>query len=298
MIVEHPADSDGEDGEPEHDHHSSHSHPHSHSHSPPPPLLSSHHDMNSHSHLQTLRPDVALRLHPHTRSRPNGLTGGDTPGMPSSRVHTRSASVTTIPPLAPPPSTPPIPHSQTAPSLAPRVRGHRAHSRRAPSLQIHDAPHLGVLGIEHSPTTPSYQFGVDEHYASHQHTHQHGHTPNLHDHSHVHGSGHSREGHSHNMRGLFLHVMAVSAPHIADADADGHWQDTLGSVGVIVSTLLIQFYGWTGFDPIASIFIALLIAASVVPLVIDTGKVLALDVAQRSDAISDALAEVTSSRRL
>lgn len=66
-------------------------------------------------------------------------------------------------------------------------------------------------------------------------------------------------------------------------------------MGVIVSTLLIQVYGWTGFDPIASIFIALLIAASVVPLVIDTGKVLALDVAQRSDNISDALAEVTSS---
>jgi len=80
------------------------------------------------------------------------------------------------------------------------------------------------------------------------------------------------------MRGLFLHVMA----------------DTLGSVGVIVSTLLIQFYGWTGFDPIASIFIALLIAASVVPLVIDTGKVLALDVAQRADSITQALDELAS----
>ena len=73
---------------------------------------------------------------------------------------------------------------------------------------------------------------------------------------------------------------------------DGDGQDTLGSVGVIVSTLLIQFYGWTGFDPIASIFIALLIAASVIPLVIDTGKVLALDVAQRGDGIADALGEV------
>lgn len=63
-------------------------------------------------------------------------------------------------------------------------------------------------------------------------------------------------------------------------------------MGVIVSTLLIQFYGWTGFDPIASIFIAVLIAASVIPLVIDTGKVLALDVAQRGDGIADALGEV------
>ncbi|KAI9440478.1 hypothetical protein H4582DRAFT_1937084 [Lactarius indigo] len=245
---------------------------------PHPPVLSPHPDVNSHS--QTLRPEVALHLHPQTRSRPNGLFGGDTPGVPSSRVHTRSASVATVPPLAPPPSAPPIPHSQTTPSLAPKVNGHRTHNRRAPSLQIHDASRLGALhleGVEPSPMTPSYQFGVDEHFASHQHTHHHGHTPNLHDHSHVHGSGHSH-GHSHNMRGLFLHVMA----------------DTLGSVGVIVSTLLIQFYGWTGFDPIASIFIALLIAASVIPLVIDTGKVLALDVAQRGDGIADALGELAS----
>jgi zinc transporter 5/7 len=208
MIVEHPADSDGEieheDRELEHTHPSSHSHSHPHLHSPPLSLP----DVSLHS--QTLRPEVAMGLHPHTRSRPNGLSGGDTPGVPSSRVHTRSASVTTIPSLAPPPFTRPIPHSQTAPSLSPRVSGHRAHNRRAPSLQIHDAAHLGVLAVEPSPMTPSYRFGVDEHYASHQHAHHHGHTPNLHDHSHVHGSGPTREGHSHNMRGLFLHVMAVS----------------------------------------------------------------------------------------
>ena len=59
-----------------------------------------------------------------------------------------------------------------------------------------------------------------------------------------------------------------------------------------MSTLLIQYHGWTGFDPIASIFIAVLIAASVIPLVIDTGKVLALDVAQRADSIAIALDEV------
>ena len=71
-------------------------------------------------------------------------------------------------------------------------------------------------------------------------------------------------------------------------------KDTLGSVGVIISTLLIQFYGWTGFDPIASLFIAILIAASVIPLIIDTGKVLALDVTHRSGDIEHALAEVGS----
>lgn len=70
-------------------------------------------------------------------------------------------------------------------------------------------------------------------------------------------------------------------------------QDTLGSVGVIISTLLIQFYGWTGFDPIASLFIAILIAASVIPLVIDTGKVLMLDLDHRASGIEKALTEVS-----
>ncbi|VDB88598.1 unnamed protein product [Peniophora sp. CBMAI 1063] len=124
-----------------------------------------------------------------------------------------------------------------------------------------------------SPVTPSYQFGVDEHFAAHADVH----TPNLHDHSHAHHD-HGHHGHSDNMRGVFLHVMA----------------DTLGSVGVIISTLLIQFYGWTGFDPIASLFIAILIAASVIPLVIDTGKVLALDITHRSGDIEHALGELTS----
>jgi zinc transporter 5/7 len=63
-------------------------------------------------------------------------------------------------------------------------------------------------------------------------------------------------------------------------------------VGVIISTILIHFYGWTGFDPIASLFIAILIAASVVPLVIDTGKILALDVSEKDATIESALKEV------
>ncbi|CAE7224629.1 unnamed protein product, partial [Rhizoctonia solani] len=92
------------------------------------------------------------------------------------------------------------------------------------------------------PVAPSYSYYSNAHDDSKEKTHNH-------DHDH---------GQSHNMRGVFLHVMA----------------DTLGSVGVIISTLLIQWYGWTGFDPIASLFIAILIAASVVPLVMDCAKVL------------------------
>ena len=55
-----------------------------------------------------------------------------------------------------------------------------------------------------SPITPNYQFGQDDHYDQFHHAEK---SPNLHDHSHAHDS---HEGHSHNMRGVFLHVMAVS----------------------------------------------------------------------------------------
>ncbi|GAA6016759.1 hypothetical protein JCM11491_001797 [Sporobolomyces phaffii] len=116
---------------------------------------------------------------------------------------------------------------------------------------------------------------------AHSHSHSHS-TPQNGNHAHAEGkhcdrsddeddedehvapSGHS----SHNMKGVFLHVMA----------------DTLGSVGVIISTLLINRYGWTGFDPLASIFIAVLIFASVVPLVVDSGKLLVLDLGEEKEA--------------
>lgn len=96
------------------------------------------------------------------------------------------------------------------------------------------------------------------------------------------------------MRGVFLHVMAVSLEiSLTSIHLMIYNQDTLGSVGVIISTLLIQFYGWTGFDPIASLFIAVLIAASVVPLVIDSGKVLSLDIGDREAEIRSSLEEVS-----
>lgn len=66
-------------------------------------------------------------------------------------------------------------------------------------------------------------------------------------------------------------------------------------MGVIISTLLIQYYGWTGFDPIASLFIAVLIVASVVPLVIDTGRVLSLDLGDKESKVDMALKEVCHS---
>jgi zinc transporter 5/7 len=52
------------------------------------------------------------------------------------------------------------------------------------------------------------------------------------------------------MQGMFLHIVA----------------DTLGSVGVIISSILIELYGWTSSDPVCSLFIAVMILASVWPL--------------------------------
>uniref|UniRef100_A0A8C7H873 Zinc transporter n=1 Tax=Oncorhynchus kisutch TaxID=8019 RepID=A0A8C7H873_ONCKI len=95
--------------------------------------------------------------------------------------------------------------------------------------------------------------------SSHDHGHSHGHGS----HGHSHGSSH---GHSHgggmnaNMRGVFLHVLA----------------DTLGSVGVIISTILIRQFGWLIADPICSLFISTLIFLSVIPLLTDAAEVLLL----------------------
>lgn len=104
----------------------------------------------------------------------------------------------------------------------------------------------------------------------HGHGHSHGgggshnHSHDSHSHSHSHGD-HSH-GHSHDlsgsnsviMKGVFLHILA----------------DTLGSVGVIVSAVLMQAFGWMIADPICSMFIAILIALSVLALIKDSVLIL------------------------
>jgi len=52
--------------------------------------------------------------------------------------------------------------------------------------------------------------------------------------------------------------------------------DTLGSVGVIVSSVLIEQFGWYIADPVCSIFIAVLIFVSVLPLLKNSAVVLLL----------------------
>ncbi|CAG8501383.1 7475_t:CDS:2 [Cetraspora pellucida] len=65
-----------------------------------------------------------------------------------------------------------------------------------------------------------------------------------------------------NLIGVYLHILA----------------DTFGSIGVLISTLLIQQFGWTGFDPLASILIAGLIFMSVMPLIKHSSAVLMLTI--------------------
>ncbi|XP_034233472.1 zinc transporter 7 [Thrips palmi] len=114
-----------------------------------------------------------------------------------------------------------------------------------------------------------------------QHGHGHSHGGGGHGHSHGgggHGHSHGGHGHSHGddhnhshgseinlssgnsqiMQGVFLHILA----------------DTLGSVGVIVSAILMQMFGWMRADPICSMFIAILIALSVLALIKDSVLIL------------------------
>lgn len=114
------------------------------------------------------------------------------------------------------------------------------------------------------------------HGPGHVHGHGHGHD---HDHGPSHGTppavdrhtGHSAgHGHCHdndNMHGIYLHVLA----------------DTLGSVSVIVSTALTSLWGWSGWDPLASCLIAVLIFLSSKPLVLSSAKRLLLSVPEDAE---------------
>ncbi|XP_017144288.1 zinc transporter 7 isoform X1 [Drosophila miranda] len=98
------------------------------------------------------------------------------------------------------------------------------------------------------------------HSHSHSDINNHNHEAITLDNGHGHSHDHDSHGHSHGdmggsnsqiMRGVFLHILA----------------DTLGSVGVIISAVLMQMFGWMIADPICSIFISLLIALSVLGLI-------------------------------
>ncbi|CAN1726134.1 Metal tolerance protein 8 [Linum perenne] len=104
--------------------------------------------------------------------------------------------------------------------------------------------HNESISISHGylETSPTHQLGQ---YKSHHSNHQ--------------GSVNSCNKESyHNMEGIFLHVLA----------------DTMGSVGVVISTLLIKYKGWLVADPASSIFISALIISSVIPLLRNSAEIL------------------------
>lgn len=71
-----------------------------------------------------------------------------------------------------------------------------------------------------------------------------------------------------------------------------------GSVGVIISTVLIKYTGLPIFDPIASLLIAALIIASVIPLIISSARTLSLELeGERANEIRNALAEVSNASK-
>ncbi|KAH3766185.1 zinc transporter 5 [Pelomyxa schiedti] len=96
------------------------------------------------------------------------------------------------------------------------------------------------------------------------HDHSESHSCSEHSHSH---SGECKQvyeydkhaaHHDDNIQGIFLHVLA----------------DTLGSVGVMVSSVLVEWYGFHMADPICSLCISGLIFASVMPLLFRSSSIL------------------------
>ncbi|XP_033146495.1 probable zinc transporter protein DDB_G0291141 isoform X1 [Brassica rapa] len=141
---------------------------------------------------------------------------------------------------------------------------HHSHSHKHEEHHDHHQHHS-----HNHKNEESHDHNHDHHHHSHSHTHEEHHEDNHshgNDHGHHHHSDHKpakgeiKEHHhiDHNMEGIFLHVLA----------------DTMGSVGVVVSTLLIKYKGWLVADPASSIFISILIIASVIPLLRNSAGIL------------------------
>lgn len=148
----------------------------------------------------------------------------------------------------------------------------------------HDEKHSHEHGEEHHGSHDDHD--NHDHGDSHAHSHSQSHSHSHASHSHGHESGHGREGaacsHSNdNMHGIFLHILA----------------DTLGSVGVIISTIIVKITGWTLVDPVMSVLIATLILASAIPLLQSSGSNLLLSVPKSTeDDLHHLLGEVLKIR--
>ncbi|RNA16686.1 Zinc transporter 5, partial [Brachionus plicatilis] len=108
---------------------------------------------------------------------------------------------------------------------------------------------FGIFAFSHAHS----HGGISDDSHAHSHSHSHGH-------NHSHGPGNCSSSENDNMRGVYLHVLA----------------DTLGSVGVIISSFLIQQFGWYIADPLCSLCISIMIFLSVLPLLKHSSSVLLL----------------------
>ncbi|KAL3624199.1 hypothetical protein CASFOL_033015 [Castilleja foliolosa] len=135
----------------------------------------------------------------------------------------------------------------------------------------HDDKHHDHITVIHDHNEkPCSNHDDDHHNCKHESSDHHDHVKiNDHHHEHVdhhhHHHDHTKEKKKqhhhhvdHNMQGIFLHVLA----------------DTMGSVGVVISTLLIEYKGWLIADPASSIFISALIVSSVIPLLRNSAEIL------------------------
>ncbi|TYI75134.1 hypothetical protein E1A91_D07G254000v1 [Gossypium mustelinum] len=182
------------------------------------------------------------------------------------------------------------------------------HGSRHHSNNYHAEDHkkhefLVHHGHDHNHAPHDCAHHHDHHGYGHQHDHAHDHHDCAHhhdhnDHHHDLGVHHGKlplqnqllsegklpqkhqHGHiDHNMEGIFLHVLA----------------DTMGSVGVVMSTLLIKYKGWLVADPACSIFISVLIISSVIPLLRNSSEILLQRVPRAQELVlKKAISDITN----
>lgn len=142
----------------------------------------------------------------------------------------------------------------------------------------HSHAHSHAHSDAHSEHSQSHSEHLHPHSQPHTDTHSHSHTSTSQPDNHI-ESGSCDSSMNDNMRGIFLHILA----------------DTLGSVGVVILTILTRFFSWQGFDPVASIIIALLIFFSALPLMKSTASTLLLKLDTTKEAtIRSALNDIAS----
>ena len=145
------------------------------------------------------------------------------------------------------------------------------HSHSHSHDHSHDHDHSHAHSHSHSDEKDSH---VHDHDHKHEDSHAHAHA---HDDHHHHSHSHDNE----NMIGIYLHILA----------------DTLGSGAVIVSTALTHYIPWSGWDPLASFIIAVLIIGSAIPLVKSSARRLLLTIPDEIEySLRDTLSGITGLR--